>query len=554
MNVNSPASITISVNYPNYGFSPLAPTAPFPGMAPASPLELSDFSQELVEGQGSSSLVGALIANLAEALAEAGALGSSPGMPRAELAQAMQQAGQQLSPAGNARPAQAPSSDSSLIRTTEDANAHFLTQWGDTPFNAGSPDVQGGEDAPYGHSDCVPTSGLMALSALGLVDHPSPEEATEAIDGVRDASLGYDSDWSQPMGFDDLATGLDDYGATTTNLDHNDLSSIDAALENGNPVVAAGNTWRAWGSQLNDQGEYLNFSDPGPHAVCILGKTEDGKYIMADPLLRNGTIEVSAEQLQQFFADGGGNSGAMEVTRQDGQKPRGSGSSQHSGSEGPRGDGTQISEGGSPPIQPVDEPEGSSSSEPISNSTAQPPAGPHAATTNLQELGGWIPLDAPTTSQPGSRSADQYDSVIDQFDVENNPRYTPRVQWEGGNFDTFCNIFVSDVTRAMGAEVPHFWEGQELDANRTADWLRDHGPDFGWRPVSEQEAQQMANDGKPVVVAWNNPDGIGHVGMVRPGEINENGPALAQAGSENLNNAHVRDTFGGANVVYYAHE
>jgi hypothetical protein len=182
-----------------------------------------------------------------------------------------------------------------------------------------------------------------------------------------------------------------------------------------------------------------------------------------------------------------------------------------------------------------------------------PPPAPVEATDNMQDTRGWVPINAARTNSPGDRSADEYSSVIDQFDVENNPRYTPRVQNPGGPMDTFCNIFVSDVTRAMGADIPHYWEGQELDANRTADWLRDHGQDFGWAPVSEQEAQAMANQGKPVVVAWNNPNGIGHVGMVRPGEINGNGPALAQAGAENLNNAHVRDTFGDAGVVYYAH-
>lgn len=158
-----------------------------------------------------------------------------------------------------------------------------------------------------------------------------------------------------------------------------------------------------------------------------------------------------------------------------------------------------------------------------------PPPAPVAATSNLQETQAWIPIDAPRTNAPGQRSADEYGAVIDQFDVENNPRYTPRVQNPGGPLDTFCNIFVSDVTKAMGADIPHYWQGQELDANRTADWLRDSGPSFGWRQVTEQEAQDLANQGKPVVVTWSNPNGIGHSGVVRPGENRVNSPIRSSA-------------------------
>ena len=185
-------------------------------------------------------------------------------------------------------------------------------------------------------------------------------------------------------------------------------------------------------------------------------------------------------------------------------------------------------------------------SAPLSTGKSVPPP-PVAASSNLRNTQGWVPTDAPVKSDPSNRSAQNYAAVIDQFDVENNPRYTPR----DGN--TWCNIFLWDVTRAMGAEIPHYWQGRELDANATADWLREHGREYGWTPISEAGAQAAANEGKPVVVAWKNPGGIGHVGIVRPGEANANGPALAQAGSRNLNNGHVRDTFGQAEVVYYVH-
>lgn len=205
--------------------------------------------------------------------------------------------------------------ESGQIESTEQANPFHVTQWGPTPYNSGGTE--------YGFSDCVPTSGVIALSRLGLIQPPGADGASAAIDGLRDASYGYDTTQSNPMDYGTISNGLAQYGAMTTFLDYNDLSSIDAALERGNPVMAAGNPWNAWGAAEDAKGNYLNHRDPGGHSTTILGKTKDGNYIVADPLLSQSTIEVTPDQLRQFFADGGGNSGAMEVSRADGQSAPG---------------------------------------------------------------------------------------------------------------------------------------------------------------------------------------------------------------------------------------
>ncbi len=165
-------------------------------------------------------------------------------------------------------------------------------------------------------------------------------------------------------------------------------------------------------------------------------------------------------------------------------------------------------------------------------------------------LGAWNPVDAPVQGDPDNRNAATYDNVINQFAVGVNPRYTPR------DGTTFCNIFAWDVTRAMGAEIPHYVDpvtreptaqvpgaGRELDANGVNRWLNDLGPEHGWREVGAEEAQALANEGHPGVASWNNPGGIGHIGVVRPGELNGNGPELAQAGARNFNDGHVFDVF-----------
>ncbi|MBN1205476.1 MAG: peptidoglycan-binding protein [Myxococcaceae bacterium] len=192
---------------------------------------------------------------------------------------------------------------SGTVSTTEDANEYFLTQWGGTPYNSAS-------GAPFGYNDCGPTSAVMALSAIGLMERPSPENASATIDAVRDAALGHDTTQSQRMGFGSLQRAVQEYGGQTQMI--NGIDSIDQAIERGNPVVIGGNPWQAWGSEQRANGNYLNSRDPGGHFVTVLGKTQDGKYIVGDPLVKNGTIAVSREQLQTFFQSG---FGAMEVYR-----------------------------------------------------------------------------------------------------------------------------------------------------------------------------------------------------------------------------------------------
>ena len=181
---------------------------------------------------------------------------------------------------------------------------------------------------------------------------------------------------------------------------------------------------------------------------------------------------------------------------------------------------------------------------------------PAAGTTNTNA---WEAVDAPEKGSPSARNADTYDNVINQFAVGSNPRYQPR----DGN--TYCNIFASDVTKAMGAEIPHWVDangnptaqgkGRELDANDTNTWLNQHGEKNGWRKVSAEEAQKLANEGHPAVASWNNAGGIGHIAVVRPGEVTGNGPSIAQAGSKNFNDGHVYDSFPrGAEVEYFVND
>jgi hypothetical protein len=190
-------------------------------------------------------------------------------------------------------------------------------------------------------------------------------------------------------------------------------------------------------------------------------------------------------------------------------------------------------------------------------------------------------VDAPVQNDAAHRSLTAYASVIDQFDVQYNPRYAIWYNPNTHKYDTYCNIFAWDVTRAMGAEIPH-WEdssGNRMDdhtgfemgaGNQLGDathgigmgmltWLRTYGNSFGWTKLSTASAaQSWANSGKPVIVIGNGGDNLGHVAIVRPGTVDPTlGPATAQAGATNFDNKHVYNGFVGntqaSYVEYWGH-
>lgn len=175
----------------------------------------------------------------------------------------------------------------------------------------------------------------------------------------------------------------------------------------------------------------------------------------------------------------------------------------------------------------------------------------------------WAVLSPSVTSDESFRFGELYALVIKQFDVERNPRYTP-------NETTKCNIFVNDVTRAMGCEIPQSVlpdgvtptlitnaDKRELDANAMIRWLRNHGAAYGWDRCSESEAVAYAVEGKPAVVTAYKPLGIGHMAVLLPERFGDAalGPLIAQSGAVNSARTWVRDprTFGGGVVEYWRH-
>lgn len=177
----------------------------------------------------------------------------------------------------------------------------------------------------------------------------------------------------------------------------------------------------------------------------------------------------------------------------------------------------------------------------------------------------WDPWEAAIRSEPVNRSPVRLEAVIRQLRVGTALRYRPN---RFGKQETYCNIFLWDVTAALDALVPHWvnpatgnptprGQGMELDANGVCDWLVKHGPRYGWRPTDAEAALAFANAGKPAIAVWKNPGGIGHVAVVRPGAAHPSrGVPIAQAGLSNFDTGYLRDGFGShsAQVIYYVHD
>ena len=180
----------------------------------------------------------------------------------------------------------------------------------------------------------------------------------------------------------------------------------------------------------------------------------------------------------------------------------------------------------------------------------------------------WRPTTAVVTSNVGNRSAERYNSVIRQFMVESAERYRP---FRDGY--TYCNIYMWDVTRAMGAEIPLYTDAltgearyypdtsgtTSMTAVRMDAWLKNHGADYGWRKVDAQTAQMHANEGKPAVTTAGT---IDHVQVVCPSRNGQYDPVrgvtVAQAGSRVTSYTYITDIYSANalnnHVSYWIHE
>jgi hypothetical protein len=166
------------------------------------------------------------------------------------------------------------------------------------------------------------------------------------------------------------------------------------------------------------------------------------------------------------------------------------------------------------------------------------------------------------------RSPQELNNVINGFQVESNRRYAKFSDNDPNTYDTYCNLFASDVAKRFGAELPIYvtdgngnvtqWLGatamqQWLNGNLNAPGSYTQGPENGWRQISHSDAVAAANDGHLVVAA-----GSGHMAVVRAGgapNADIGDVPIAQAGEINFNNGPLRNGWGNLTpqVQFFVH-
>lgn len=172
----------------------------------------------------------------------------------------------------------------------------------------------------------------------------------------------------------------------------------------------------------------------------------------------------------------------------------------------------------------------------------------------------WLPDDIAARPMPPTvvacepRSPEALEAVVALAGVATTRRYQPRPYPGAGNgMQTYCNIFVSDVTRWLGCEVPHQVGGVWQDVRGNADWLR--GEHDGWRKSTAAAAQAAADAGRPAVVLWDPPQrSHGHIALLVPSH-GEGGVWIAQAGASCFSRGRLVHGFGqAAPLEWFEHD
>ena len=188
-------------------------------------------------------------------------------------------------------------------------------------------------------------------------------------------------------------------------------------------------------------------------------------------------------------------------------------------------------------------------------------------------------LTAPIAADEVTPLGHKLSKELDALDVENHWKPGHSVAWKTGKLldppseyrksNTHCSAFVAAACLKMDIYIlrPPEHPTKNL-ANAQADWLDQHGKEFGWTHVKGSvEAQRLANQGHVVVAVFKEtaPDRNGHIAILRPSEktvdaIHHEGPQVIQAGGTNSNSTSAKIGFKNHHgafpdgIRYYVHK
>jgi hypothetical protein len=195
---------------------------------------------------------------------------------------------------GTARVTLNSGNNSQLPTSIQQADPFFKLQYFNAKYNP---------TGPNGSNNCGPASLAMILKMLGK--EPPNISIETSIDYARSLMFGYANTVKQGLNVLDLdrqSTNWDQIkaGITKTGGKPEDLqgwNQLDQSLNQGKPVISWGFLRPEWRQQFPQRvGDgYVS------HLNAILGKTPDGKYIVADPMHQGGPVAMTKQQLSVFF-------------------------------------------------------------------------------------------------------------------------------------------------------------------------------------------------------------------------------------------------------------
>ena len=162
---------------------------------------------------------------------------------------------------------------------------------------------------PSTSGNCAPASLAMAARVLGK--EPAWLTVEQSIDRIRDLM-------DKPSDSGGATRAMVQLGADRLDLKWIDMpdGDLDDQLDAGRIVVLEGmpgddgtTTPTRYQRAFIDAGYSYTFD--GRHSICVLGRSDDGGYVVADPLSKVGTITLTTTQIRDFYVRWGGTGTAV---------------------------------------------------------------------------------------------------------------------------------------------------------------------------------------------------------------------------------------------------
>jgi hypothetical protein len=213
-----------------------------------------------------------------------------------------------------------PTARSRLDRVLAHPNSVFKRQGYSAKYNPRPDelDSRGRLVRSLSNGNCGPTSLAMAVKAFGLEQGRASKNPEDSIDLARNA-MTKSSNWNtlKEPSTNDKGTfqwqwerGAKRLGLKEKKLpvsQAHPLKALDAAFKKGHMVMLGGQPGRpgngnttAYEQAMRHRSGNSDYLFSTGHAILVMGKDKQGRYLVADPLSRKGVVHMTAKEMASF--------------------------------------------------------------------------------------------------------------------------------------------------------------------------------------------------------------------------------------------------------------